>query len=217
MVRIGTDKNPWASVESVSSVFHYVVFTLFSYQVQRTQRSNNYVTSVSRWLILLFDLQHQGFYTRCAAKVFYTSLQIVGIMKAYEFEFPEDRYYMKNHVWLKPEKGEILIGITELGQSLSKGIVHIDLPEIGESVKKGDMLVAYETIKAVSQISLPFDAEVTGINEKLWEDPNIINGNPYGEWLVKIKGELCRVMKVNEAVDYYTGLIAKERERYADN
>lgn len=124
---------------------------------------------------------------------------------------------MKNHVWLKPQKGEILIGITELGQSLSKGIVHIDLPEIGESVKKGDMLVAYETIKAVSQISLPFDAEVTGINEKLWEDPNIINGNPYDEWLVKIKGELRQVMKVKEAVEYYTGLIAKERERYADN
>jgi glycine cleavage system H protein len=138
-------------------------------------------------------------------------------MKAYEFEFPDDRYYMKNHVWLKPQKGEILIGITELGQSLSKGIVHIDLPEIGESVKKGDMLVAYETIKAVSQISLPFDAEVTGINEKLWEDPNIINGNPYDEWLVKIKGELRQVMKVKEAVEYYTGLIAKERERYADN
>lgn len=138
-------------------------------------------------------------------------------MKAYEFEFPDDRYYTKNHVWLKPENGEILIGITELGQSLSKGIVHIDLPEIGESVKKGDMLVAYETIKAVSQVSFPFDAEVTGINEKLWEDPNIINGNPYGEWLVKIKGELCKVMKVEEAVEYYTGLIAKERERYASN
>ena len=95
--------------------------------------------------------------------------------------------------------------------------MHIDLPEIGESVKKGDMLVAYETIKAVSQISLPFDAEVTGINEKLWEDPNIINGKPYSEWLVKIKGELLQVMKVKEAVEYYTGLIAKERERYADN
>ncbi len=76
-------------------------------------------------------------------------------MKVYEFEFPEDRYYLKNHVWLKPENGYILIGITELGQSLSKGIVHIDLPEVGESIKKGDTLIAYETIKAVSQISLP--------------------------------------------------------------
>ncbi len=140
-------------------------------------------------------------------------------MKAYEFEFPEDRYYMKNHVWLKQEKGNILIGITELGQTMSRGIVHIDLPEIGESVKKGDMLVAYETIKAVSQVSLPFDAEVTGVNEKLWDDPNIINSSPYSEWLVKVKGELNEgaVMKVKEAAEYYGRLIAKERERFADN
>lgn len=137
-------------------------------------------------------------------------------MKAYEFEFPEDRHYLKNHVWLKQEKGEILIGITQLGQSMSKGIVHIDLPESGESVRKGDMLVAYETIKAVSQISLPFDATVTGVNEKLWDDPNIINSDPYSEWLVKVKGELKGAMNVEEAAGYYRKLIAKERERYAD-
>lgn len=139
-------------------------------------------------------------------------------MKAYEFEFPEERYYLKNHVWLKPEREDILIGITELGQSLSKEIVHIDLPETGDLIKKGDLLVAYETIKAVSQITLPFDAKVTEINEKLWDDPNIINSNPYSEWLVKVKGELDEnnAMKVKEAAEYYRRLIAKERERYAD-
>jgi len=140
-------------------------------------------------------------------------------MKAYEFEFPEDRFYLKNHVWLKPENGNILIGITELGQSLSKGIVHLDLPEVKESIKKGDTLVAYETIKAVSQISIPFDAEIVEVNEKLWDDPNIINSDPYGEWLVKIRGELGEklVMNVKDAVEYYKNLIAKERERYAGN
>lgn len=138
-------------------------------------------------------------------------------MKAYEFDFPEDRYYMKNHVWLKPQNDGILIGITELGQSLSKGIVHIDLPGTGESVKKGDMLVAYETIKAVSQISLPFDSEVMEVNEKLWDDPNIINSDPYNEWILKIKGDLKEdsLMKVKDAVSYFRELIEKERERYA--
>lgn len=140
-------------------------------------------------------------------------------MKAFEFEFPDDRYYLKNHIWLKPENGHLLIGITELGQSLSKGIVHIDLPEPGESVRKGDMLIAYETIKAVSQITLPFDATVTEVNEKLWDDPNIINSDPYNEWLVKIKGDWNEksLLNVSGAVDYYKKLISKERERYAGN
>ena len=149
----------------------------------------------------------------------YTYLQMLRIMKAYEFEFPEDRFYLKNHVWLKPENGNILIGITELGQSLSKGIVHIDLPELEESIKKGDTLVAYETIKAVSQISIPFDAEIVEVNEKLWDDPNIINSDPYNEWVIKIKGNFNErsVMKVKDAVEYYGKLIEKERERYAGN
>lgn len=140
-------------------------------------------------------------------------------MKAFEFDFPEDRYYLKNHIWLKPENGHILLGITELGQSLSKGIVHIDLPEVGELVKKGDMLIAYETIKAVSQITLPFDAKVMEVNEKLWDDPNMINSDPYGEWFVKIEGEWNEksLLNVRAAADYYKKLIAKERERYAGN
>ncbi len=138
-------------------------------------------------------------------------------MKAYEFEFPEDRYYLKNHVWLKQKDKEIIIGLTQLGQSMSKGIVHIDLPEKGDKIKKGDMLVAYETIKAVSQITLPFDATVTGINEKLWDDPNIINSDPYNEWLVEVKGEFLdgSAMDVEHAVEHYRELIAKERNRYA--
>lgn len=138
-------------------------------------------------------------------------------MKVYEFEFPDDRYYLKNHVWLKPENGQILIGITDLGQSLSKGIVHIDLPQIGESIKKGDTLIAYETIKAVSQISMPFDSVVTGLNEKLWDDPNIINSDPYNEYMVKIKGNFAEktLMGVQEAVEYYKKYIKKEREKYA--
>jgi glycine cleavage system H protein len=140
-------------------------------------------------------------------------------MKAYEFEFPEDRFYLKNHVWLKPENGYILIGLTELGQSLSKSIVHIDLPDAGEYIKNGDTLLAYETIKAVSQISLPFDSRVEEINERLYDDPNFINSDPYGEWLVKIKGEYSEklLMKVKDATEYYRKLIAKERERYAGN
>ncbi len=138
-------------------------------------------------------------------------------MKAYEFEFPEDRYYLKNHVWLKQEDKEIKIGLTQLGQSMAKGIVHIDLPEKGDKIKKGDMLVAYETIKAVSQITLPFDATVTGVNEKLWDDPNVINSDPYNEWLVRVEGEFREgsAMDAKNAVEYHRRLIAKERKRYA--
>ena len=132
------------------------------------------------------------------------------------FEFPEDRLYLKNHVWLA-DGDPITIGLTHLGQSLSKEIVHIDLPDEGETVNAHDMLIAYETIKAVSQISLPFDCEVEQVNDILWDKPNVINDDPYGVWLVKVKGNLdhSALMDVGAAGKYYSELIKKEKERYA--
>ncbi len=137
-------------------------------------------------------------------------------MKVEEFEFPEDRYYLKNHVWLKESSEVIQVGITSLGQSLSKEIVHIDLPEVGDVIKKDDILVAYETIKAVAQITLPFDVKVVEVNEALWDSPDRINESPYETWLVKVKGVLSGYMRVEEACGYYRELIERERQRYGD-
>jgi glycine cleavage system H protein len=137
-------------------------------------------------------------------------------MQVEEFEFPEDRLYVKNHVWLL-EGEPHTIGITQLGQSLSKEIVHIDLPDEGETVRAHDLLIAYETIKAVSQISLPFDCVVEEVNDVLWDNPNQINDDPYKVWMVKVRGEIDRnnLMDVEAACSYYGELIKKERERYA--
>ena len=138
-------------------------------------------------------------------------------MKVEDFEFPEDRLYLKTHVWVKPLEDLFQIGITELGQSLSKEIVHIDLPEVGEVIQKDDLIIAYETIKAVSQISLPFESTVISVNEDLWNDPNIINSDPYNIVMVEGRGdhEGTSLMSASDAVVYYGELIAKERERYA--
>jgi len=131
-----------------------------------------------------------------------------------EFEFPEDRYYLKNHAWLKQSNDSIQVGITSLGESLSKDIVHIDLPDIGDVIEMGDILVAYETIKAVSQITLPFDSIVVEVNEVLWETPGKINEDPYKTWIVSVEGELSHYMKVDDAGTYYKELIKEERNRY---
>ncbi|MDF1557105.1 MAG: hypothetical protein P1P80_02835 [ANME-2 cluster archaeon] len=137
-------------------------------------------------------------------------------MQVEEFEFPEDRLYMKNHVWLL-EGESLTIGITQLGQSLSKEIVHIDLPDEGEMVRAHDLLIAYETIKAVSQISLPFDCVVEEVNDVLWDKPNHINDDPYKVWMVKVRGEidLKDMMDVEATCNYYGELIKKEQQRYA--
>lgn len=139
------------------------------------------------------------------------------LMKVENFEFPDDRFYLKNHVWVKPHENKLSLGITELGQSLSKEIVHIDLPEVGEIIPKDDFIIAYETIKAVSQISLPFESTVLKVNEELWDNPNIINSDPYNIFMVEVIGDYHdrKLMDVTVAVAYYGKLLSNERERYA--
>lgn len=133
-----------------------------------------------------------------------------------EFEFPEDRFYLKNHVWVV-DGDPITVGITQLGQSLAKEIVHIDLPDEGETVKANELLIAYETIKSVSQISLPFDCAVEEVNDVLWDRPGLINDDPYNIWLVKVNGYMDphALMDVEAAARYYGELVKKERERFA--
>ncbi len=58
----------------------------------------------------------------------------------------------------------------------------------------------------------------TGIADAmLWDDPNLINDDPYEIWMVKVKGDMDRgdLMDVGAAGKYYSELIKKEKERYA--
>lgn len=137
-------------------------------------------------------------------------------LKAYEFNFPKDRRYLKNHAWIKIEKNKAIIGITELGQSLAKEIVHIDLPEKGDKIKEEEPIISFETIKSVNQISLPFDVKVLKVNEKLWENPNLLNENPYNVWILEIEGKIDnkKLLNVKKAIEFYKKLIKKERERF---
>jgi glycine cleavage system H protein len=70
-------------------------------------------------------------------------------MKVEDFEFPEDRLYLKTHVWVKPHEDRFQLGITELGQSLSKEIVRINLPEVGEVIPKDDLITKIKSWKCL--------------------------------------------------------------------
>ncbi len=51
------------------------------------------------------------------------------------------------------------------------------------------MTTVLGSVKAVSEFLAPVAGEVIAINERLEDEPNLVNGNPYGDgWLVKISG-----------------------------
>jgi glycine cleavage system H protein len=140
-------------------------------------------------------------------------------MKLDVFEYPDDLKYTKGHIWLRIKKDGTTIGVTSLGASLAKEIVHIDLPDDGEEFAAGKPLATYETIKSVSEITLPLACTVTKVNEKLLDNPSLINIDCYGDgWIAKVKitdkaGEE-ELLDVKEAVKNYKKILDKEKERY---
>ena len=60
-------------------------------------------------------------------------------------------------------------------------------PGAGREVSAGDSFGEVESTKSVSEIYAPISGTVVGRNDKLVDEPETINADPYGEgWLVEI-------------------------------
>jgi len=80
------------------------------------------------------------------------------------------------------------IGITDFAQSALGDIVFVDLPEVGDSFEKGESFGSVESVKAASDVYAPVGGEVTEVNEKLSDEPGMVNSEAEGDaWFIKIK------------------------------
>ena len=103
---------------------------------------------------------------------------------------PADLKYSKEHEWIKVEGDIGIVGVTDFAQKQLTDIVFVELPEKGKKVEGGKQMGVIESVKSVSDIFSPVDGEVVEVNEKLKDNPDVINKDPYGEgWIVKLKIE----------------------------
>lgn len=100
----------------------------------------------------------------------------------------EDYRFHKEHTWVKLSKKKALIGITDYAQEALGDIVYIDLPEVDDFVEANTEIAEIESTKATSAVISPVSGTVLEINEKLIDNPEIINEDPYGKgWIAIIK------------------------------
>ncbi len=103
---------------------------------------------------------------------------------------PENLYYTKEHEWLKIDNTMATVGITDYAQKALHEIVFVDLPEVGKRVKQMEPIGTVESVKAVSEIYTPISGKIIQINDKLTENPEFVNQDPYGKgWIAKIQPE----------------------------
>ncbi|MDN3511041.1 MAG: glycine cleavage system protein GcvH [Candidatus Jettenia sp. CY-1] len=95
---------------------------------------------------------------------------------------PNELFYTKTHEWAKKiGPREAVVGITDYAQKQLKDIVFVELPSIGKEVKMGAPCAVVESVKAAYDIYSPLSGKVTKINQKVQEEPQLVNGDPYGE------------------------------------
>jgi len=105
--------------------------------------------------------------------------------------------YTKTHEWVKFENGEAYVGITDHAQSALGDLVYIELPQEGGEVAVGEPFAEVESVKAASEVFSPVSGVVSEVNDKLADEPESINSEPYESWMMK-------VTNVSETADFLT-------------
>jgi glycine cleavage system H protein len=102
--------------------------------------------------------------------------------------YPDDLKYHKEHDWARIDGDEALLGITWFAQDALGELVHYEPPNVGDTISKDSPYGEVESVKAVSDVIAPLSGEVLEVNAKVVEEPETVNGDPYGEgWLIRIR------------------------------
>ena len=123
------------------------------------------------------------------------------------YQMPDDLYYQKGFMWAKITGGAARVGLIDYAQKLAGDISYVELPFEGDEVTQGAEVGTVETGKWVGKLYAPLSGKIKAINEKLGDDPTLMNKDPYGEgWAFEIEikdaSETGNLMKVDAAAEW---------------
>ena len=104
-----------------------------------------------------------------------------------ELNLPADIVYSKNQEWVKKEGDLIKIGISDYAQDQLGDIVFVEMPDEGDTFDRGEEFGTLESVKAVSEVYLPLGGEITAVNEELEDAPELVNEDPYANWIITVR------------------------------
>ncbi|KAG6334301.1 hypothetical protein ID866_4798 [Astraeus odoratus] len=88
--------------------------------------------------------------------------------------------YTKEHeaIVFDDATGVGAVSITNHAQKSLGDVVFVELPTIGSKVGKGEQIGAVESVKAASDIYAPVSGQVVEVNERLNDEPGLLNRSP---------------------------------------
>jgi len=101
--------------------------------------------------------------------------------------YPANLKYTKDHEWIDVTGDSGRVGITDYAQQQLGDVVYVELPEVGTKLKAGQSFGTVESVKAVSDLYAPVSGEVLEVNGALKTNPELLNQNPHGNWMIVLK------------------------------
>ncbi len=95
--------------------------------------------------------------------------------------------YSETHEWVQPEGSVAFVGISDYAQETLGSIVFVDLPNQGDLFKKEEIFGAVESVKAASDLYAPVSFKVLEVNDQLTSSPELLNEDPYQNWILKVE------------------------------
>lgn len=118
---------------------------------------------------------------------------------------PKDLKYTKEHEWIRDNgDGTATVGVTDFAQSELGDIVFVELEDVGFEFEKDESFGTVEAVKTVSELFAPVAGEIVEVNEKLEDEPELVNDDPYGDgWMIKLKiSDESELEDLMSATDY---------------
>ena len=117
---------------------------------------------------------------------------------------PQDCKFAQTHEWFKVDGDIVTVGVSKFAADELTDITYVELPEIGEQVTAGESFGEVESVKATSSLYSAVSGEVVEVNERLADEPELVNNDPFGDgWMIKVKcSDLSPLEKLMDAAAY---------------
>jgi glycine cleavage system H protein len=111
-------------------------------------------------------------------------------------DLPENLHYAKTHEWAILEDNQLVrVGITDFAQAALGDLVFIELPVVGRKLTAAEQCAVVESVKTASDLFAPVAGVIVEINDKVRDEPELVNDAPYENWLFCIKADNVAELK----------------------
>ena len=99
-----------------------------------------------------------------------------------------ERRYTKNGEWVCHDGASWKVGLAASAVEELGDVTFVELPAVGRAVTSGEAVCSIEAVKAASDFYCPVDGRVVAVNQRLQDEPSLVNSSPEDEgWIFALE------------------------------